>query len=90
PELRATPQARDAARFVLREPPLPWVARGPYAVLASNAVRLLPPWARTLLDLHTAPYLPEDLVRLSGRALTGTIRWAMAALPPREEVTAPR
>ncbi|MET7759578.1 oxygenase MpaB family protein [Streptomyces sp. NPDC005389] len=90
PELRATSQARDAARFVLHEPPLPWAARGPYAVLASNAVRLLPPWARTLLDLHPAPYLPEDLVRLSGRALTGTIRWAMAALPPREEPTAPR
>ncbi|WP_329274913.1 oxygenase MpaB family protein [Streptomyces sp. NBC_00691] len=89
-ELRATAQARDAARFVLREPPLPWAARGPYAVLASNAVRLLPPWARTLLGLHPAPYLPEGLVRVSGRALTGTIRWAMAALPPREEPTEPR
>ncbi|WP_395366901.1 oxygenase MpaB family protein [Streptomyces sp. YH02] len=90
PELGATPQARDAARFILREPPLPWIARGPYAVLASNAVRLLPPWARTLLGLHVASYVPEDLVRLSGRALTGTIRWAMGALPPREELAEPR
>ncbi|WP_318212465.1 oxygenase MpaB family protein [Streptomyces sp. SJL17-1] len=90
PELRATPQAQDAARFVLREPPLPWVARGPYAVLASNAVRLLPPWARVLLGLHVASYVPEDLVRLSGRALTGTIRWAMGALPPREELAESR
>ncbi|MFJ7961548.1 oxygenase MpaB family protein [Streptomyces sp. NPDC096319] len=89
PELRATPQARDAARFVLREPPLPWAARGPYAVLASNAVRLLPPWARAQLGLRVAPYLPEELVRLSGQALTGTIRWAMGALPAREEITAP-
>ncbi|MFE6710806.1 oxygenase MpaB family protein [Streptomyces sp. NPDC057695] len=90
-ELRATPQARDAARFVLREPPLPWPARGPYAVLASNAVRLLPPWARSLLGLHTAPYLPDGLVRLSGRGLTGSIRWAMGgSQPPREASTPPR
>ncbi|MGW7101751.1 oxygenase MpaB family protein [Streptomyces sp. NPDC054838] len=90
PELRATPEARDAARFILHEPPLPWIARGPYAVLASNAVCLLPPWARTLLGLRRAPYLPEDLVRLSGRVLTGTIRWAMGALPPRAEPAGPR
>lgn len=90
PELRATPEALDAARFILREPPLPWPARGPYTVLASNAVRLLPPWARTMLGLRAAPYLPDDLVRLSGRALTGTIRWAMGSLPPREEPIEPR
>ncbi|MFI5829024.1 oxygenase MpaB family protein [Streptomyces sp. NPDC051578] len=89
PELRATPEALDAARFILREPPLPWIARGPYALLAANAVRTLPPWARAALGLRAAPYLPEGLVLLSGRAVTGTIRWAMGALPPREEPAGP-
>lgn len=90
PELRATPEALDAARFILREPPLPWIARGPYALLAANAVRTLPPWARAALGLRAAPYLPEGLVLLSGRGVTGTIRWAMGALPPREEPAGPR
>ncbi|MDJ0380386.1 oxygenase MpaB family protein [Streptomyces sp. G-G2] len=79
PELRATAEAREAARFILRRPPLPLAARGPYAVLASNAVSLLPSWARAELGLRRAPRLPEQCVRLSGRALTGTIRWAMSA-----------
>lgn len=85
PELRGTPEARDAARFILRRPPLPLIVRAPYAVLASNAVSLLPPWARAELGLRYAPRLPEPCVHLSGQALTGTIRWAMAALPPARE-----
>ncbi|MFD9378094.1 oxygenase MpaB family protein [Streptomyces sp. NPDC059999] len=83
PELRATPQAREAARFVLRHPPLPRAARGPYAVLAANAVALLPPWAPGLLGLSGARGgVSGGLVRLSGHALTGSIRWAMAPPPP--------
>src|SRR3954470_4841925 len=31
PELRGTPEARDAARYVLLRPPLPLAARAPYA-----------------------------------------------------------
>jgi uncharacterized protein (DUF2236 family) len=41
-ELRGTPEARSAARFLLLTPPLPAVARGPYAVLAAAATSLLP------------------------------------------------
>ena len=44
-ELTATPEARDAARFLLLNPPLPAVARAPYGVLAAAAVSLLPGWA---------------------------------------------
>ncbi|MER6516880.1 oxygenase MpaB family protein [Streptomyces sp. NPDC001553] len=83
PELRATPQAREAARFILRQPPLPGAARGPYAVLAANAVALLPPWAPGLLGLSGARGgVSGGLVRLSGHALIGSIRWAMAPPPP--------
>ncbi|MEV8530466.1 oxygenase MpaB family protein [Streptomyces sp. NPDC051211] len=83
PELRGTPEARDAARFILLHPPLPPAARAPYALLAANAVSMLPRWARAELGL---PWLPAPLekacVRPSGHAMTAAIRWAMATLPP--------
>lgn len=88
PELRATPQARDAARFLLLSPPLPWAARAPYAVLAANAVALLPLWARVPLRVPYLPVVEETGVRLAGRGLTRAIRWAMT--PPPAGSPAPR
>lgn len=82
-ELRATAQAREAARFLLVHPPLPALARPPYAVPAANAVSMLPPWARPLLGLpHGLPRLERLCVRPTGQALTAGIRWAMAGPPP--------
>ena len=78
-QLQATAQAREAARFLLLDPPLPWAARPAYAVLAANAVSLLPRWARRPLRLPYLPVTERTGVRLSGRALTGTIRWALTA-----------
>ncbi len=77
PELEGTPAARDAARFLLLHPPLPWGARPGYGALAGAAVALLPPWAREHLSL---PYLPltERLIALPvGGAATRVIRWAL-------------
>lgn len=82
PELRATREAREAARFILLHPPLPWIARGPYAVLCANAVSTLPLWARRQLGLPHLPGVEETFVRASGHALTRTIRWAMHPPPP--------
>ncbi|MCZ4125527.1 oxygenase MpaB family protein [Streptomyces sp. H39-S7] len=76
-ELRATREAREAARFILLNPPLPLVARPPYAVLAANAVAALPLWARLPLGLPYVPGFEETGVRLAGHALTKAIRWAM-------------
>ncbi|MFH8572564.1 oxygenase MpaB family protein [Streptomyces sp. NPDC017993] len=81
PELRASQEAREAARFILLHPPLPWVARLPYAVLALNAVASLPPWARRHLGLPRVPGTESRFIRMTGRALTSAIRWAMT--PPR-------
>ncbi|MEN9644945.1 MAG: hypothetical protein RL238_1614 [Actinomycetota bacterium] len=78
-ECRGTPEARQAARFLLLEPPLPLAARGPYTVLAAAAVSLLPGWTRWPLRL---PYLPVSetvLVRPAGAAVTGLIRWSLTA-----------
>ena len=81
-ELRPTPEAREAARFILLHPPLPWAARAPYAVLAANSVAALPRWARTALDLPALSGVAEACVRPTGRALTSAIRWAMAPSRP--------
>jgi uncharacterized protein (DUF2236 family) len=78
-ECKGTPEARQAARFLLLEPPLPLPARGPYTVLAAAAVSLLPGWTRWPLRL---PYLPVSetvLVRPAGAAITGLIRWSLTA-----------
>ena len=77
-ELRGTEAARDAARFLLITPPLPLLARGPYGVLAATSIAMLPPWARSPLWLPYLPPLEATAIRIAGRALVGTIRWAMA------------
>jgi len=84
PELEGSTEAREAARFLLLHPPLPWSARPGYGALAGAAVALLPSWAREHLAL---PYLPlaEKAIALPvGGAATSVIRWALK--PPREPV----
>ncbi|MFI0538379.1 oxygenase MpaB family protein [Streptomyces sp. WSLK1-3] len=83
PELRATPEARAAARFLLLHPPVPLAVRPFYGVLAANAVALLPPWARSVLRLPRVPVVEPLAVQPAGLLLTHTIRWAMAPAKPR-------
>lgn len=78
PELRGTAAAREAARFLLLTPPLPLLARAPYAALAATAVEMLPSWARTPLWLPSLPPVESTVVRPTGRILVGGIRWAMS------------
>jgi len=77
PELATTPAARDTARFLLLNPPLPLLARPPYGGLAASAVATMPLWARRMLWLPYLPVTERLLVRTTGTALTKTIRWAM-------------
>jgi len=78
PELSSTPAAREAARFLLLTPPLPMLARPPYAALAATSVAMLPAWARLPLRLPYLPPVEATAVRLAGRTLVGGIRWALA------------
>ena len=80
PELRGTPQAREAIRYLLVKPPLPVVARPPYGVLASAAIGLMPVWTRRHLRLPWLPVVERTVVRGLGGAAVGAIRWAMT--PP--------
>jgi uncharacterized protein (DUF2236 family) len=77
PELEATPQARDAARFLLLHPPLPWSARPGYGALAGAGVALLPPWARKELALPRLPLADRAIALPIGGAATSVIRWAL-------------
>lgn len=83
PELRASAAALDTARFLLFDPPLPWLARPGYAMLAAGAVSLLPDWARAELRLP----VPQLAANLFGRPLGGfsvaVVRWALGGLPER-------
>jgi uncharacterized protein (DUF2236 family) len=78
-ELRVTPEAREAARFLVWNPPLPLLARGPYTLLAATAIGELPAWARRELRLPRLPVAESLIVPPTGRAVVGAIRWAMAA-----------
>ena len=75
-ELRGTPAAREAIRFLLLHPDLPLPARPGYLSLAAAAIGLLPPGARRDLRLPAVPPLTN---RVLGAAGTRTIRWAMSS-----------
>ena len=75
PELEATPAALDAAGFMLREPPLPRLARAPYSLLAAGAVSILPPWARDMLGVDTR--FRRTLGGPAGALAVRAVRWGM-------------
>jgi uncharacterized protein (DUF2236 family) len=77
PELAGTPAARDAARFLLLHPPLPWSARPAYGALAGAGVALLPLWARRHLALPSLPLVEATITLPLGGAATSVIRWAL-------------
>lgn len=79
PELRGTTEARQAARFMLFQPPVPWAARPAYGVLTAAAVGLLPWWTRWPLRLPYLPLAERTVVRAAGDGLTRTIRWALTS-----------
>jgi len=85
PELRATAEARDTIRFLLL-PPLPLIARGPYAVMVSAAITMLPRWIRRELWLPVPPALEPLVVRPAATALVRTVDWVMHSYAPLEIV----
>lgn len=91
PELALTAAARDAADFLLREPPLPAIARPGYWMLAAGAVDMLPDYARSLFGraVHGLPGRLGDrlVLRPLGRFGTAAVSWALA--DPREVRNAP-
>jgi uncharacterized protein (DUF2236 family) len=81
PELEGTPLARDAARYLLLQPPMHPAIRPVYTVLGSAAVALLPRWARWPLRLPSMPIVEAVAVRPAGEALVRFLRWALTSDP---------
>lgn len=82
PELKSTPAARAAARFILVRPPVPLALRAPYMLMSAAAVGLMPRWTRVPLRLPYLPIAEATAVRASGHVVTAGIRWAMGSGPP--------
>ena len=76
-ELRGTTEARDAARYLLVQPPLPFTARPAYGLIAGAAVALMPAWTRLPLRLPWLPVSETLALRPGGELITRTIRWAV-------------
>lgn len=77
-ELEASDAARRVAHFLLSEPPVSGVAETiGYQALASAAVRTLPPWAREMLGIRTAP-VPDTVIRAAlNRPVVSAVRWVI-------------
>jgi uncharacterized protein (DUF2236 family) len=85
PELRSTREAREAARYLLLQPPMHPAIRPVYGLLASASVALLPRWARWPLRLPFLPVAEAVAVRPAGDALVRGLRWAMTPGPDSTE-----
>lgn len=84
PELESTPEALEAAEFLLHRPPVTGAPRLGYALIGRAAVATLPRWAREPLRLGDRPL--RDLVagRLAGHASTRSLRWVLGGVDPVE------
>jgi uncharacterized protein (DUF2236 family) len=77
PELAGSREARDAARYLLIQPPLPVAGRAGYGLIAAAAVSLMPAWTRWPLRLPWFPISEATLGRAVGETVTRTLRWAI-------------
>lgn len=77
PELAATPAARDVAKFLILNPPLPVLARPGYGMLVAGAVSSLPSWARRELRLPPSFFAWDWPSQQAGSLGAGVVRWAM-------------
>jgi uncharacterized protein (DUF2236 family) len=76
-ELKSTKEARDAARYLIIQPPLEFPARAAYSLIAAAAVALLPAWSRFPLRLPYLPLTEFAVAQPLGDVITRTFRWAI-------------
>lgn len=81
PELHYGKQARESVRWLVF-PPNKLGAQGPYAIILTAAINLLPSWARRKLWLPPrVPLVSDALVAPAAKALVGTLGWIMEPPP---------
>ncbi|WP_240675143.1 oxygenase MpaB family protein [Cellulomonas endophytica] len=79
PALGATDAAREAARFLLHEPPIPVPLRPGYGLLVRAALGSLPVWALADLDVARPGRVGRAAGLAAGHVGTRAIRWLLAA-----------
>ncbi|MBT0995406.1 DUF2236 domain-containing protein [Cellulomonas sp. DKR-3] len=77
PSLAAGEQARDTARFLLAEPPVPSSLRPGYALLSRAAVATLPDWAVAELGLPVPRPAARRVALAGGQVVTRSIRFVL-------------
>ena len=84
PELESTPEALEAAEFLLHRPPVTGVARAGYGLIGRAAVATLPRWAREPLRLPDRPLRDATAGRVAGHLATRSLRWVLGGVAPVE------
>lgn len=79
PELRASTAAMDTVSFLVRTPPVPWIARPGYWMLVAGAVSTLPAWTRRELKLPSSRWFDALVGRPLGKFATAVVRWALTS-----------
>jgi len=81
-ELSPTQECRHTTRFLFA-PPLPLTLLPFYGLVFSAAAAQLPHYARSMLLLPVAPGIDPLVLRPAVRAITSSLRWALA--PPQDQ-----
>ncbi len=79
PELRVSAPALDTVAFLVKTPPVPWIARPGYWMLVAGAITTLPMWARRELNLPASKWFDVLLGRPLGVFATAVVRWALTS-----------
>ncbi|MFM7745631.1 MAG: oxygenase MpaB family protein, partial [Actinomycetota bacterium] len=87
PELHASKEAKEAARYLVLTPPLPMPARIGYSAIAAAAISTLPRWVRMPLRLPYVPVADVLVGRPLGEAVTRLFRWVL--VEPEPEAVSP-
>jgi uncharacterized protein (DUF2236 family) len=81
-ELHSTAESRDAIKYLMFNPPLPYPARAAYYSLVAATVATLPVWSRDLLRIPYLPVSERFALRPLGGLFTRGLRWITAPTSP--------
>jgi hypothetical protein len=81
-ELQSTAESRDAIKYLMFNPPLPYPARAAYYALVAATVATLPAWSRDLLRIPFLPVSERFALRPLGGLFTRGLRWVTAPTSP--------
>jgi uncharacterized protein (DUF2236 family) len=87
PEMHASKEAKEAARYLVLTPPLPMPARIGYSAIAAAAISTLPRWVRVPLRLPYVPVADVLVGRPLGEAVTRLFRWVLVEPETPGEIT---